>query len=102
FDLKLHENTRELPGYELTAAKGGIKIVPATEGSCVKPDPNQAPTPFAQGGGGIRQMALQPGSYRFEGFVVSMSNLVEMLADHIGSKVVDKTGFSDAFNFQLD
>jgi uncharacterized protein (TIGR03435 family) len=42
------------------------------------------------------------GRSRLEGFGVPMSKLVEVLADRIGRAVVDKTGFSGTFNFELD
>ena len=35
FKLKIHEETREVPVYALTVAKGGAKLQPAAEGSCV-------------------------------------------------------------------
>jgi uncharacterized protein (TIGR03435 family) len=34
FKLKVHQETREIPIYELTVAKGGFKLQPAKEGSC--------------------------------------------------------------------
>jgi uncharacterized protein (TIGR03435 family) len=35
FQLKTHLETREVPGYALTVAKGGPKLTPHQEGSCV-------------------------------------------------------------------
>ena len=50
FQLKLHFETKELPVYELIAAKSGIKLQASKEGSCVKrssvfglPAPGQTP-----------------------------------------------------------
>jgi uncharacterized protein (TIGR03435 family) len=38
FDLKIHRETREVPIYALTEAKGGSKIQPAKQGPCVAAD----------------------------------------------------------------
>jgi len=34
FQLKIHRETREVPAYLMTVAKGGLKIKPTEEGSC--------------------------------------------------------------------
>jgi uncharacterized protein (TIGR03435 family) len=100
FNLALHRDTKELPVYELTVAKGGLKTQDA---SCVNRDPNGPPPPFGSKlCGGVRSAMFPAGSSRLEGFGVPMSKLVEVLADRIGRIVVDKTGFSGTFNFQLD
>jgi uncharacterized protein (TIGR03435 family) len=100
FSLALHRVTKELPVYELTAAKGGLKTAAA---SCVNRDPNGPPPPLgSKPCGGVTSRMFRPGSSRLEGFGVPMSKLVEVLADRIGRTVVDKTGSSGTFNFQLD
>jgi len=100
FNLALHRVTKELPVYELTAAKGGLKTEDA---SCVNRDPNGPPPPLgSKPRGGVWSAMLPGGSSRLEGFGVPMSKLVEVLADRIGRTVVDKTSFSGTFNFQLD
>jgi hypothetical protein len=38
FKLKLHRETGEIPVYELTVAKGGIKMQQLKEGSCAPVD----------------------------------------------------------------
>jgi uncharacterized protein (TIGR03435 family) len=100
FNLALHRVTKELPVYELTAAKGGLKVKDA---SCVNRDPNGPPLPIgSKVCGGVTSRMFPAGRSRLEGFGVPMSKLVEVLADRIGRTVVDKTGFSGTFNFQLD
>ena len=44
FGLTLRRETKELPIYQLIVAKGGLKLQPLKEGSCVTFDPNN-PTP---------------------------------------------------------
>ncbi len=104
FNLKLHKIDKKLPVYELTAAKGGLKIVQAKDGSCVKLDPNGArPTLGSKGCGAYRiRTATIGGPSEIDGFSVTMSKLAELLADQIGSSVVDKTGFSGTFDFHLE
>lgn len=104
FNLALHRVTKELPVYELRAAKGGLKTKKA---SCVSRDPNGPPPPLPRPHGselcgGVMSRMFPAGSSRLEGFGVPMSKLVEVLADRIGRTIVDKTGFSGTFNFQLD
>jgi uncharacterized protein (TIGR03435 family) len=38
FQLKIHRETRVVPVYALTVAKGGAKLQPAQEGSCISSD----------------------------------------------------------------
>ena len=39
FQLKVHRETRQLPIYALTIAKGGTKLQPVKEGSCIVCEP---------------------------------------------------------------
>ncbi len=48
FQLRLHHDTREDPAYNLTIAKGGLKMQPAKEGPCTPADLIDAPFPFNQ------------------------------------------------------
>jgi uncharacterized protein (TIGR03435 family) len=45
FRLKLHRETRQLPVYELTVAKSGVKMTPAKQGDCTPDAPDAAPLP---------------------------------------------------------
>jgi uncharacterized protein (TIGR03435 family) len=45
FKLKLHRESRVVPAYALTVAKGGPKLQPLKEGSCTSPDPENPPSP---------------------------------------------------------
>lgn len=103
FNLKLHKVTKELPVYELTVAKGGLKVVEAKDGSCVKLDPNGAPPTFGSKlCGAIRIGAPSIGLSEIDGISVPTSKLAEVLTDQIGSNVVDNTGFSGTFDFHLE
>ncbi len=43
FQLKMHRETREVPVYALTIAKGGSKLQPFKEGTCVPTDFSKVP-----------------------------------------------------------
>jgi uncharacterized protein (TIGR03435 family) len=92
FKLVLHRETREIPVYELVAAKGGLKLS-RREGSCVPLDPSETrPRTCGDVGGGKDFL---------EGFGVSMPAFVEALSDTVDRKVIDKTGYAGTFDFHL-
>lgn len=45
FQLKVHTENRETPVYALTVAKGGPKLTPAKDGSCIEIDLKNLPKP---------------------------------------------------------
>lgn len=103
FKLALRHETRELPVYELTTAKGGAKITALKAGSCATLDPDNPPPPpdpsrprIRYCGGIVRRMNS------FEATAVPMPKLVELLSEEVGRTVVDKTGLTGNFDFQLD
>jgi|HubBroStandDraft_1064217.scaffolds.fasta_scaffold57886_2 bla regulator protein BlaR1 len=113
FKLTLHRETRELPVYELTVAKGGFKIEAAKAGSCVTFDPNSPRPPLNPNRppqpidicGGVRRSILSVAPARrdrIEAVGISMPKLIEMLSGEVGATVVDKTGFTEEFDFRLE
>src|SRR6185312_8482660 len=124
FKLKLHHETRDLPVYELTAAKSGVKLQGSKEGSCISPAPNGPPLfgqdgvppppppppppglPFPPAPGksilcGRVVMGMSSSDARIQGGRVSMTDLVRTLSNVLGRTVVDKTGFTTTFDFYL-
>jgi uncharacterized protein (TIGR03435 family) len=103
FMLKTHRETREIPIYELTVAKSGLKLQRAEEGSCTPWDPTN-PT---------RRLDLGQKPYCGQaGFRINGPNLsVEMrsvtLDDFskwlsLDRLVFDKTGITGRFDFRLE
>ncbi len=86
FQLKFHRETRELPVYELTIARGGLKILAAKQGECLPPD---------------HCGAVVRGRDSIEAGGISMTKLTEILSEEVGRPVLDKTGFTETFNLQL-
>jgi bla regulator protein blaR1 len=108
FQLKYHQETRELALYTLTAAKGGPRLPAAADTNCVPvtpgdptppplPDPN---LPFrAPCGRVIAQYS--PYGLRMLGNKVSMQEFARFLSSVMGRAVVDKTGFQGTFDADL-
>jgi uncharacterized protein (TIGR03435 family) len=104
FQLKLHRETRELPVYELTAARGGIKLQAPKPGSCPSPDPDE-PLPPPPGQAipcGRVVMSISPSGARLRGGQVSMADLIRTLSNVLGRTVVDRTGFPGMFDVRLE
>jgi uncharacterized protein (TIGR03435 family) len=101
FKLALHRETKELPIYALTVAKGGLKLQPPKEGSCISPDPNnpsvrtpgQKQSDFC-GFGGTGRGTLDATS-------ATMTHLAGMFSLLLDRVVVDKTGIAGEFRVHL-
>ncbi len=118
FQLKTHQETRELPVYALAASKGGPKLPAPEEGACAAtaggappppPSPGQpltppcgnimvaigAPPPGAASAGPL------PAGVEMRGRRVGMADLARTLSMVLGRPVVDKTGVTGQFDVQM-
>lgn len=99
FKLKIHRETREVPVYLLTVAKGGPKNLPATaEGSCAPLDPDHLPGPDTKLCGFFHSSAN-------EGIDTSgqtMAGLCLQFSTNLDRDVIDKTGITGMFDIHLD
>ncbi len=108
FQLKVHHDTREVPVYELTVAKGGLKLKPSMEGNCVPLDLNNAPPPPAPGQPppnfcGIQKPGMKGGNITMDANGMTMAQLTEGLLSRITDrKVIDKTGLAGMFDVHLE
>jgi uncharacterized protein (TIGR03435 family) len=103
FQLKIHTETRELPVYALTVARGGAKLTPSKPGSCVaidlksvlkaSPGPNYCGR-FQMTRGAVR-MADANGMT-----VAEFSSRV--FRDTLDRPVVDRTGIAGLFDIHLE
>jgi len=103
FKLTMHRETKNLPVYDLQAAKGGPKLPPPRASACSEvlttfPQPGQ-PRPAPPCGPGLVKSGT---GLAMEGISVSMPALARMLATLVGREVIDKTGFTDRFALHLD
>ncbi len=98
FKLVLHRETKELPVYELVAARGGLKVTAPKDGSCAIPDPkNPRPRedfPFCDN--------IRKGRGLIDAYGITMPRLLPPLSDVLGRVVVDKTGFTGIFDGRLE
>jgi uncharacterized protein (TIGR03435 family) len=107
FRLKVHRETRDLPVYNLRTLKGGHKLSPANDGGCVSLDPT-APLPQSESGQppavpcGRALQITTPAGARMRGKTVVMPELIRVLTTVLGRPVIDKTGFTRAFDFDLE
>jgi uncharacterized protein (TIGR03435 family) len=98
FKLTLHRETKELPVYDLVAAKGGLKLATPKDGNCTIPDPkNPRPReqfPFCDN--------IRIGRGLIEAYGVTMPRFLASLSDVLGRVVIDKTGFRGIFDGRLE
>jgi bla regulator protein BlaR1 len=83
FQLKFHRETREMPVYALMLAKNGPKLQKAAG--------EKTPGPMLRMGRG--QLTAKNADMRM---------IAEQLAQQLGRSVVDKTGLSGEFDFELN
>lgn len=82
FKLAAHRESKDLPGYALTVAKGGFKLKPVEPGSS------------DTSSNGTRILTLTAKR-------TSMEYLAEIVARSLGEPVVDKTGMPGVYDFEL-
>ncbi len=114
FDLRIHREPREMMVYALVPARGGLKLPPPKEGSCVEETelvgplanpgtrmqpPDQGPAPAPRCGG--LDVPLEAGGARMHGGKVPIAEFVRVLSRVLGRTVTDQTGFSGIFDINL-
>lgn len=100
FQLKFHRETRELPVYALTVARGGAKLSPPKKAACAEPDPTAPPgipSDLPPCGSLSILMAGQSG-IRARGGDVPMPELIRSLSMLLGRPVLDRTGVTPHFD----
>jgi len=86
FGLKVHHETREVAGYALTVAKGGPKIA-KSEG-----DPNGSPRQNSHMNAGQRDIKFSNNT---------MQEFALAMQFYMGEPVVDRTGLTGRWDFEL-
>ena len=106
FKLKTHTETREMPMYALVVARSDGKLGPKMKKADVDcaalrgRGPGGPPAPPAPGERPQCGMMMGIGSVAAGG--VSMTQLSQLLSQRVGRTVVDKTGLSGFYEFNLD
>jgi uncharacterized protein (TIGR03435 family) len=102
FKLRIHRETREVPVYDLTVAKGGPKLKPADASSCVVRKPGE-PLPQPPPGRPLRICGgfyPEPDGEHLYG--ATIADLAAQLSVFSGQDVIDKTGIAGAFDFHFE
>jgi len=85
FKLTTHGESKELPGYALVVAKGGLKIKP------VEADKSNNGTSSNSSNNSVSLKVTS----------IPMSDVADYLARRVGSTVIDSTGVSGLYTFEL-
>jgi uncharacterized protein (TIGR03435 family) len=101
FQLKFHRETRELPVYSLTVARGGAKLPAPQEGGCVKPGGLPSPGGTVPIRCGALNIMGAPSGMRARGGDVPMPELIRTLSMVLGRPVLDGTGVTTHFDVDL-
>jgi uncharacterized protein (TIGR03435 family) len=111
FKLMFHRETRQLPVYELTVAKGGIKLERSKEGSCIPYSvdalPPSAPAPGAPRLNycGYPRSGVEGLNRTLDGVGVGMTVLANRLSPNYAAQlrrmVIDGTGLKGTFDVHL-
>jgi uncharacterized protein (TIGR03435 family) len=94
FKLKVHNETKQLPVFELVVAKGGSKLKEAKPGDTY-PNGIKGFDGVAHAG----MMRFGPG--QMTGQALPMKSLVGMLASQVHQTVIDKTGLTGNYDVEL-
>jgi uncharacterized protein (TIGR03435 family) len=104
FRLKIHHETRQIPVYALTVAKGGPKLQVAQPGKCIPRDPDH-PVPPSQWPPGLMRCGVfapspaKDGVYMYSTTLDYFCGQLSVLLDH---DVVDKTGIAGVFDIHVE
>ena len=105
FKLKMHRETREVPVYALTIAKGGPKLQAFKEGSCVPV--NFANVPFippdmTQNNCNDLVRLFPPPNVSVEAHGANLEVITFLLGLTLDRPIVDKTGLMGLYDLHLD
>lgn len=110
FKLTVHFDTRGVPVYNLTIAKGGLKLPAFKEGSCTPVDRTQFP-PFSgppalgQTKNNCRARGTKDGvNLKVDAQGMTIDEFAKVFLDThtLGRPVINKTGTAGRFDFQLE
>jgi uncharacterized protein (TIGR03435 family) len=123
FKLKIHRETREVPAYALTVAKGGPKLHPFQEGSCTPIDlrilERFPPVPFpdlplgqtycggidpADGRHWVAVLGTKKGPNEIvDARALSIDDFIKLSLNHrVDRPVINQTGISGRFDYHLE
>ena len=109
FQFRMHRETRDLPAYVLTVARGGAKLTRSKDGGCVERDPSKPIPPPAPGaaasplcGNNNMNSRMKPPYMTWTAVRIDMPRVVGALANYFRRPVVDRTGLTGFYDIQID
>ena len=104
FHLKIRQETRDTPVYELTVAAGGPKLQPSHDGSCIPFSEiikltNGAPLKY-RGLPGCDAWNSRDGKSTLADMTIA--RFCQFLSSNLDRDVIDKTGIAGRFDLQID
>jgi len=110
FKLKIHHEAREVAVYALTVAKGGLKLHPFQEGSCIPRDftllEQFPPQPFPELPPGQKYCEVRGtengGKVTLEAIGMSIDSFIKYSLPGLDRPMVNKTGITGLFDFHLE
>ena len=106
FQLKTHRAVEEVPMYSLTVASGGLKMQPMEEGGCTPHDPTKGLLvsemfPPGQKPLCISHLGWNASNWTLDAAGQSLDRLAGALSAAMDRHVLDKTGITAVFNYNL-
>jgi uncharacterized protein (TIGR03435 family) len=113
FAMKVHHETPDLQGYELIVAKGGLRMRTAEQTSAAPAsDVPVGRLPLIKDRSGDPQLPpgrnarlvirLSDGRFRQSGRMQTIANIVDMCARELERPVVDRSGLTGVYDFNID
>src|SRR6267143_175419 len=100
--LKMHRETKELPVYELVAAKGGSKMKLSEDQGPMRPPERASPPPaLPQRGGPMPRGSMRMLRGDLEANGVPLFNFIQALSQQLGRTVIDKTELKGFYDIRL-
>jgi uncharacterized protein (TIGR03435 family) len=105
FNLKIHREIKEVPVYNLTIARGGLKAPRFATGRCMPVDwntplPDQLQTPTLQHC--IDRTTRRGASVIVQFDAASIDAFIKFFLYRLDRPVIDKTGLTGLFDFHLE
>lgn len=100
FKLRVHRETREMPIYVLTVARGGVKAPRSVPGACTVFDPRNPPRPGTPRAPSCGNNLIRTSTWNAT--AIDMKSAAEALVGVLGRSVVDRTGVEGRFDIQVE
>jgi len=101
FQLAVHRESRDVPGYALTVLKAAPKLPAPKDGSCGAEPTDLLPQPGSPPPCGRMVINMSPAGLRVLGGKIAMPELIRILSIVMGRPVVDRTGFTGEFDVSM-